>query len=299
MFCGPGLTAGRWQGVVALCTGRRGPGPACLSLAQPRALDVCACAPLNAVWWQVPELKKALEERGLDTKGLKAELVDRLKAALIADGAQQGDTGAPAAEVPKAQGDEAPKAEPEPEPAAADPVPTDPVPTDPAPTEPVAAEPVAAEPVAPLAATDAPAKSEADGAPAASLVEAKVAGEPSELSPPSVAAPMELPKQVISEGAAEVEPSTAAASVTTASDVPPSAAAPEHETNKRPREDDEGAGDDSKRAKPEEGGDSAAPPAYQPPAAAEQAGYAAGAEQSYTQPGQVLSECSSACSASA
>ena len=87
MFCGPGLTAGRWQGVVALCTGRRGPGPACLSLAQPRALDVCACAPLNAVWWQVPELKKALEERGLDTKGLKAELVDRLKAALIADGA--------------------------------------------------------------------------------------------------------------------------------------------------------------------------------------------------------------------
>lgn len=48
---------------------------------------------------QVPELKKALEERGLDSKGLKAELVDRLKEALLKEAPE---TSAPEGEAAKA-----------------------------------------------------------------------------------------------------------------------------------------------------------------------------------------------------
>ena len=42
---------------------------------------------------QVPELQKALKERGLDSKGLKAVLVERLKAALDSSAAGTGADG--------------------------------------------------------------------------------------------------------------------------------------------------------------------------------------------------------------
>ena len=45
---------------------------------------------------QVPELKKACEERGLKSTGLKAQLVERLKEALLAESAP-----APAAQEPQ------------------------------------------------------------------------------------------------------------------------------------------------------------------------------------------------------
>ena len=46
------------------------------------------------------ELKKALDERGLSNTGLKAELVERLKAALLSEAGANPQESAPVAEEP-------------------------------------------------------------------------------------------------------------------------------------------------------------------------------------------------------
>ena len=76
-----------------------------LSACSDESLFVVACV-------QVADLKKALEERGLDGKGLKAELVDRLKAALLEE---QGTGGAPAPANEPEAGENTPSVDPVPE----------------------------------------------------------------------------------------------------------------------------------------------------------------------------------------
>ena len=229
---------------------------------------------------QVPELKKALEDRGLETKGLKAELVDRLKEALLKEAPADA---APEGEAAKDADDEEPAAEPAQEAAPEEPKAEEPKAEEPKAEEPKAEEPKAEEPTPGEAPAPAPAGA-AHGCPicpAASTAEA--AGGDAKV-----------------EEAAEVRAVEA--------DAPPSSGGAEGDSGKRAREEEggaEGADDASKRAKTEEaaenseakegengeakeGGEAgdAAPPPYQPPAAEGQHAYAQGAD-AYAEHGQV------------
>ena len=109
----------------------------------------------------VAQLKDQLKERGLDTAGLKAALVERLEAALASEAsgaapAEPAPGPAPAAATPSSAAAAAPAAAPTSAPAAAAPVPAPA--SAPAPAAPASDAPAAQSAPAPASATTADAE---------------------------------------------------------------------------------------------------------------------------------------------